>query len=520
MVTGCHELFCCAKQMPTFELIRGRKFEITRESRRSHFSYLEYPMKLFILVLSALWLGPAVVGAERKPNIILILADDLGYGDLGCFGQKTLKTPRLDAMAREGMRLTQFYAGSTVCAPSRCLLLTGKHMGRTTVRGNSTKPIVIQPDEPTLASVLKKAGYATACIGKWGVGTPDKLTNPNEVGFDHFFGYVDMWHAHNFYPEFLIRNGAVVPSENEVEEKWKPFQDPRQPKGGRGVAKKRVTYAPDLFAKEAESFIVENQEKPFFLYYSMNVPHANNEAGLRGMEVPEFGEFAEKDWPDSEKGFAAMIRNIDRETGRILNLLKKLKIAEETLVIFTSDNGPHAEGGHDPERFDSNGPYRGRKRDLYEGGIRVPTIAWWPKTIEADSANNHQWYFGDFMATFAEVASAEVPEDLNSDSFFPTLKGNPPEKEWHRKSLLYWEFHEKGSAQAVRFGKWKAIRKPMFTGPIELYDLSFDFGEKRDHAKRRPKLVEHASNLLKKAHLPDPNWPVPTKALRRKADPK
>ena len=202
MVTGCHELFCCAKQMPTFELIRGRKFEITRESRRSHFSYLEYPMKLFILVLSALWLGPAVVGAERKPNIILILADDLGYGDLGCFGQKTLKTPRLDAMAREGMRLTQFYAGSTVCAPSRCVLLTGKHMGRTTVRGNSTKPIVIQPDEPTLASVLKKAGYATACIGKWGVGTPDKLTNPNEVGFDHFFGYVDMWHAHNFYPEF------------------------------------------------------------------------------------------------------------------------------------------------------------------------------------------------------------------------------------------------------------------------------------------------------------------------------
>ena len=473
-------------------------------------------MKLLLNLLLASLLAAPLAQAKRSPNIILVLADDLGYGDLGCFGQKTLKTPRIDAMAKEGMRLTQFYSGSTVCAPSRSVLLTGKHMGHTTVRGNSTEPIVIQPGEPTLASVLKKSGYATACIGKWGVGTPDKLSNPNDVGFDHFFGYVDMWHAHNFYPEFLIRNGEVVKLDNEVEDKWKPFQNPHQPKGGRGFAKKRVTYAPDLFAEEAETFIRKNQKNPFFLYYAMNVPHTNNEGGPLGMEVPDLGEFAGKDWPAAEKGFAAMIRNIDQETGKILDLLKELKIAEDTLVIFTSDNGPHAESGHDPEKFDSNGPYRGIKRDLYEGGIRVPTIAWWPKNIAPDSQNNHQWYFGDFMATFAELASAKAPDKIDSDSFVSTLKGNPPEKEWHRDSTLYWEFYEKGSAQAIRFGKWKAIRKPMFTGPIELYDLSFDTVEKRDHAGRRPKLVEHAKNLFEKAHVPDPNWQLRSKAPRKK----
>lgn len=465
--------------------------------------YLVWPLAIAIAGLSSV-----TAQSERPPNIILILADDLGYGDLGCFGQSTLKTPHLDRMAAEGLRFTQFYSGSTVCAPSRSVLLTGKHMGHTTVRGNSTEPIVIRPGEPTLASVLKQAGYTTACIGKWGVGTPDKLSNPNDVGFDHFFGYVDMWHAHNFYPEFLIRNGEVVPLENEVEDKWKPFQDPHQPKGGRGFAKKRVQYAPDLFAEDAESFIRENHEEPFFLYYAMNVPHTNNEGGPKGMEVPDLAEFANKDWPDAEKGFAAMIRNIDQETGKVLALLKELEIAGNTPVLFTSDNGPHQESGHDPERFDSNGPYRGVKRDLYEGGIRVPTIAWWPGTITANTTNGHQWYFGDFMATFCELAGIDPPANIDSDSLVPTMNGQPPEKEWHRESTLYWEFYERGSAQAVRFGKWKAVRKPMFTGPIELYDLSWDIGETRDYAERRPKLVEHAKNLMAKAHTPDPNWKV------------
>ena len=333
-------------------------------------------------LLSALFFWVALVSPlhaeERKPNIIFILADDLGYGDLGCFGQETLKTPRLDAMAKEGMRFTQFYAGCTVCAPSRSVLMTGKHMGRTVVRGNSTEPIVLTPQHPTVASVLKKAGYKTACIGKWGLGTPDKLSNPNDVGFDHFYGYVDMWHAHNFYPNFLIRNGEVEKLPNEQAEKWKSWQTPGVPQHGRGVAVKREAYAPDLFVEDVERFIRANHKDPFFLFFSLNVPHANNEAGKAGMEVPDLGEFADKDWPEPEKGFAAMIKNIDRDTGRVLDLLKELKIEKDTLVIFTSDNGPHQEGGHLADFFDSNGELRGKKRDLTEGGIRVPTIAWWP----------------------------------------------------------------------------------------------------------------------------------------------
>lgn len=445
----------------------------------------------------------------RQPNIILILADDLGYGDLGCFGQKTLKTPRLDAMAKEGMRFTQFYAGCTVCAPSRSVLMTGKHMGRTVVRGNSTAPIVIQPGQTTVASLLKRAGYATACVGKWGIGTPDNFTNPNDVGFDHFFGYINMWHAHNFYPEFLIRNGKVVPLKNVVAEKWKPFQDPAVPRAGRGVAVKRVEYAPDLFIEDALDFVRDNHKRPFFLYFAMNVPHANNEAGKDGMEVPDVGEFAAREWPDAEKGFAAMIRNIDRDTGRLLDLLDELKIDDNTLVLFTSDNGPHQEGGHDADFFDSNGALRGIKRDLTEGGIRVPTIARWPGTIQPGSEDAAHWYFGDVMATVAELAGVDAPEDIDSDSFAATLRGQPREKRWNRKSDMYWEFYERGSAQAVRFGKWKAIRSPMFTGEIELYDMSNDAGEKTNYAARRLDLTRHAANLFEKMHHPDPNWTLP-----------
>ena len=453
--------------------------------------------------------------SKYRPNIVLILADDLGYGDLGCFGQKRLATPRLDALAAGGMRFTQFYAGSTVCAPSRCVLLTGKHGGRAVVRGNSTEPIVIEPGTPTLASVLKDAGYATACVGKWGIGTPDDFTNPSDVGFDHFFGYVNMWHAHNFYPEFLIRNGKVQRLDNVVAEKWKKFQDPKLPQAGRGVAVKKVQYAPDLFIEDALRFIRENQGKPFFLYFAMNVPHANNEAGKAGMEVPDLGEFADKDWPAPEKGFAAMIRNIDRDTGRILDLLKELKLDEKTLVLFTSDNGPHAEGGHDADFFNSNGELRGIKRDLTEGGIRVPTIAHWPGTIKPGTEDDAHWYFGDMLATFAELAETKLPDDLDSDSFAGTLKGTPREKRWNRETTMYWEFYERKSSQAIRFGKWKAIRTPMFTGEIELYDMSNDPGEKHDYSKRREDLARHAANLLDKHHTPDENWQAPSQRGNR-----
>ncbi len=442
--------------------------------------------------------------AAKQPNIILILADDLGYGDLSCFGQKKLKTPRLDTMASEGMRFTQFYAGCTVCAPSRSVLMTGRHMGRTVVRGNSAQPIIVRPGQTTLGSVLKGTGYKTACIGKWGVGTPDNFTNPNDVGFNHFFGYINMWHAHNFYPEFLIRNGKVVKLKNEVAQKWKSFQDPTNPMSGRGVAVKRLEYAPDLFIEDSLDFIRQNHEHPFFLYFAMNVPHANNEAGNKGMEVPDLGEFAKKNWPEPEKGFGAMIRNIDRDTGRILDLLKELKIAENTLVLFTSDNGPHQEGGHKADYFDSNGPYRGIKRDLTEGGIRVPTIAWWPGTIQAGGADGAPWYFGDLMATASELAGAKAPVGIDSESFVDVLHG----KKKVRKSPLYWEFYERGSAQAVRFGKWKAIRQPMFTGEVQLYDLSNDPAEARDQAKEKPQLVKQAVSLMEKMHEPDPNWKV------------
>ena len=468
-----------------------------------------FALSVATVVMALLFLSPAVSeAARRQPNIVLILADDLGYGDLGCFGQKVLKTPRIDAMAKEGIRFTQFYAGCTVCAPSRSVLLTGRHMGRTVVRGNSVAPIIIQSGQTTVASMLKKAGYRTACVGKWGIGTPDNLTNPNDVGFDHFFGYINMWHAHNFYPEFLIRNGKVERLQNVIADEWKQYQDPNVRTSGRGVAVKKVQYAPDLFIEDALKFIRESHDRPFFLYFAMNVPHANNEGGMKGMEVPDLGEFASRDWPEPEKGFASMIRNIDRDTGRVLDLLKELKIAEDTLVIFTSDNGPHQEGGHKADFFDSNGKLRGIKRDLTEGGIRVPTVAWWPGTINGGSVDDAHWYFGDVMSTAAELAGVEPPADIDSDSFASTLRGLPREKQWKRSSKMYWEFYERGSAQAVRFGKWKAIRTPMFTGNIQLYDMSNDAGEKSDYSKRRPDLVDHAKNLLDQAHEPDPNWQI------------
>ena len=461
------------------------------------------------LFVSLITSAPLHAAAREKPNLIVILADDLGYGDLGCFGQKQLKTPRLDAMAAGGMCFTQFYAGAPVCAPSRCVMLTGKHAGRALIRGNSLEPIILKKDTPNVAALLKSAGYTTACIGKWGLGTPRELTNPNDVGFDYFYGYVNMWHAHNPYPEFLIRNGKAEKLKNTASEKWKAMQDPAQPQSGRGVAAEKGEYAPDLLAADALSFIRQNKDKPFFLFFTPNTPHANNEGGDKGMEVPDVSEFAEKDWPAAEKSFAAMIQNLDRDTGRILDLLTELGLAKDTLVVFTSDNGPHREGGHDPDYFDSNGKYRGIKRDMSEGGIRVPAIAWWPGTVAPGSSDDHQWYAGDLMATAAELAGLPRPADIDSDSLIPTLKGSPPANPWDRKSPLYWECYEGKTTQAVRFGKWKAIRSPILTGPVELYDLSNDFQEKRDYSQRRPDLHNHAKNLLNKYHQPDPNWKVP-----------
>ena len=450
---------------------------------------------------------PASITKPAKPNIIVILAEDLGYGDLGCFGQKTLKTPRLDAMTKEGMRLSQFYAGNSLSAPSRCTLLTGKHTGRAVVRGDTALPSMIPPDQAAVASLLKGAGYATACIGKWGVGTPDKLTNPNDVGFEHFFGCVNAWHARNPYPEFLIRNGKVVPLKNEVGAEWKKWQDPKLPQGGQAVAVKKAEYAPDLLVDDAIRFIRENEKKSFFLLLALNAPQAKGEN--EGIDVPELGEFAANDWPRPEKAFAAMVRNIDRDTGRILDLLKELKLDQNTLVIFTSANGPNPESGHRPEFFQSTGKYRGVKGDPHEGGIRVPTIAWWPGTVSPGSEDTLQWYAGDLMATAAELSGATLPAGCDSDSLLPALRGQSGDDKWRRKSPLYWESYQGGTWQVVRFGKWKAIRSPIFSGEILLFDMSNDHAEKHNYAIRRPDLARHANYLLIKNHQPDPNWKKP-----------
>lgn len=438
--------------------------------------------------------------ARRVPNVVFILADDLGYGDLSCYGQETLETPHLDRMAREGMRFTQHYAGSTVCAPSRCVLLTGQHTGHARIRGNG--PSRLLDRDVTIAHRLKSAGYATGCVGKWGVGNPPPLNDPQRMGFDEFYGYVNMYHAHNFYPEFVIRNGKKVELRNRVADKWKPFLDLSDPRHGRGVAVKRVDYVPDLVADEAIRFIEQNQDHPFFLYFAMNVPHANNEAGKQGMEVPDQYEFDQKDWPEPEQGFAAMIRNIDRDVNRVLTTLKQLGLDENTLVIFSSDNGPHKEGGHSAEFFQSSGAVRGTKRDVYEGGIRVPFIARWPGTIPAGTTSDHISAFQDVMPTLCELANVEPPQEIDGISMVPTLTGQAEEQPQH--VYLYWEFFEQGGKQAVRRGDWKAVRRNTLRnpdGPLELYNLKNDLREENDIAADHPNIVEAMRKIMTEAHV-------------------
>jgi arylsulfatase A-like enzyme len=438
----------------------------------------------------------------QPPNLIFIMADDLGYGDLGCFGQKLIKTPRLDRMAAEGMRLTSFYAGSTVCAPSRCVLMTGLHTGHCLIRGNGRDPL--RAEDATVAEALQRAGYTTGLVGKWGLGEEGSSGIPTKKGFDSFFGYLNQRHAHNYYPTFLYRGERRVTLGNVV---------PREDKSGAGMASKKIEYSHDLFATEALKFLDVNKQGPFFLYLALTIPHANNEARKKGMEVPDHGDYAKLDWPEPQKGHAAMITRMDRDVGRIVDKLKALGIDRRTLVIFTSDNGPHREGGNDPNFADSNGPLRGIKRALYEGGIRVPTIARWPGRIEAGSHSDHIAYFGDLFATATELAGTEAPDGLDSISFLPTLTG---EGEQRQHEALYWEFYEGGSAQAVRAGKWKAVRKPMFTGEIELYDVVADIGEKANLAAKHPKIVAKMAALMEKHHVPSARWKVRKRRNGRK----
>jgi arylsulfatase A-like enzyme len=364
-------------------------------------------------------LSVAAADVATKPNVILILADDLGYGEVGCYGQEKIRTPQIDRMASQGMRFTQFYAGSTVCAPSRSVLMTGLHMGHTRVRGNSSKPGAqeLRDEDVTVAEVLRGAGYATGLVGKWGLGEVDSEGHPNRQGFDYFFGFLNQTHAHNHFPDHLWRNSERVPLPNDL-----------VPVGttGAGYATKPDIYADDLFFDEAGKFVERHRDGPFFLEISLTIPHANNERSRLlgdGQELPDYGRFEDESWPAPLRGQAAMIERMDARIGALLEQLQQLGIDEKTLIIFTSDNGPHNEGGPEfnPDFFDANGALRGIKRDLTDGGIRVPFIVRWPGRIAPESVSNHASYFGDLMATLADLSGAEAPTHLDSLSIAPTL---------------------------------------------------------------------------------------------------
>jgi len=432
---------------------------------------------------------PVLAGAARKPNIVFILADDLGYGDLGCYGQRRLKTPNLDRLAAEGVRFTQHYAGSTVCAPSRFTLMTGYHIGHAPTVGQGQ---CLEPNRVTVAKCLKAAGYATACIGKWGLGNYNTTGAAWKQGFDHFFGYLHQGHAHNYWPTFLWRNGEKVALPNVV---------PNENANGMGVASRKKAYSHDLFTAEALAFVDQHKDRPFFLYLPYTIPHANNQAGNHGMEVPDQGPFAGEDWPEQEKNFASMVWRMDRDIGRLAERLKAHGLERHTLVLFTSDNGPHKEGGRTPAFFGSSGPLRGIKRDLYEGGIRVPAIAWWPGRIAPGRTSHHVSAFWDFLPTACEAAGAPIPAGIDGLSYLPELLGKPQ----RTHAYLYWKFGEQGGKQAVRSGRWKAVwlnTRKKADGRCELYDLEADVGETTNVADKHPDVVQRLTGFARQAQAP------------------
>jgi uncharacterized sulfatase len=451
--------------------------------------------------------------AERLPNIIYIMADDLGYGDLGCYGQKTVQTPNIDRMAAEGMRFTDHYAGHTVCRPSRLVLWTGQHVGHTGLTGNRDRSLTGL--ESTVAQRLKKAGYATGGVGKWALGNvndPSEVDNPghpNNNGFDYWFGYLNQGNAHNFYPPFLWENKKQIVQSGNV------LMDDPQARGR--VSSKKVTYSHDEMTDAAFKFVRQHKDDPFLLHIHWTIPHTNNEAGRvlgDGQEVPDYGIYAEEDWPNPEKGFAAMITRMDGDVGELFALLNELKIDEHTLVLFTSDNGAHEEGGHKHEYFDSNGALKGYKRSMHDGGIRVPMIARWPGKVAAGTVSDHPSAFWDFLPTACEIAGVEVEgsDAIDGISYLPTLLGKKdlqPEHEY-----LYWASSEGATAVGVRHGKWKLVqyrkakksKKKSASDEVQgddwrLYDLTTDIGEENDLAEKYPRVVERILGMLKRDGL-------------------
>ena len=438
-------------------------------------------MKLRILGLLAglvfYWPGLAFA-ADPKPNVIFILADDLGYGELGCFGQKRIQTPHLDQLAREGMRFTQAYAGATVCAPSRCCLMTGKHGGHAFIRGNrEIKPEGQEPmpaDTFTVAHLMKQAGYATGLIGKWGLGKPDSDSTPDKMGFDYFYGYNCQTKAHEYYPEYLWRNNQKVMLNGQA-------------------------YAHDLMAGEALEFVKRNCDKPFFLYLAFTIPHAK-------FQVPSEEPYAGEDWPAPQKRVAAMITRMDKDIGRLMALLRELKLEERTLVFFASDNG----SGRAPGFFGSSGPLRGIKRDMYEGGLRSPSLARWPGKIKAGAVSEQPWAFWDFLPTAAELAGAMPLANIDGISVAPALTG----RKQPQHEFLYWENHGRRFEQAVRMGNWKAIRQGL-DGKIALYGLASDVGETTDLALENPGVVKRIEEILRTVRTEAPEYPTDSSRVRK-----
>lgn len=443
------------------------------------------------LAASAAAIARAQTGA-RKPNILFILADDLGYGDVGCYGQKVIPTPNVDRLAAEGMRFTQAYAGDTVCAPSRCCLMTGMHTGHARIRGNARVPL--QPSDTTVAKVLKQAGYRTGIIGKWGLGNPYTPGIPNLQGFDEAFGFLDQQYAHSYYPQSLWDNT------NEVII-------------GRNLGL-RQEYSQDMFTERALSFLDRSKDNPFFLYLAYTTPHANDELGKdsgNGMEVPSDEPFTKMDWPQKEKNFAAMVHRLDSDIGKVMAQLKKVGADENTLVVFSSDNGPHKEGGHDPNFFHSGGPLRGIKRDMYEGGIRVPAIARWLGKIKPGQTSDQVWAFWDFLPTAAEVAGVAPPAGIDGISMLPAFLGKPQKNH----EYLYWEFHERGFKQAVRMGDWKGVRLTT-QSPLELYNLQSDLAEKNNIAAGHPDMVQKLQTIMKEARVDSKDFPIQEGTKKKK----
>lgn len=447
----------------------------------------------FLLLLVATLTAQA---RAEQPNIIYILLDDAGYGDLGCYGQKKFTTPNIDRLASEGMKFTDHYSGSTVCAPTRCSLMTGLHTGHCFVRGNrEVKPEGQSPmpaDVVTIPRLLHQAGYQTGMFGKWGLGAPGSTSDPMQH-FDSFFGYNCQREAHNYYPDHLWKNDQRV----ELDGK---------------------TYAHDLIIENALNFVRSNSTGPFFCYMSVTIPHAAMQVPEDSMapfrkKFPQFedviGKYAGPDVRNPVAGFAGMMTRLDQQVGQLLTLLQELDIDDKTLVMLSSDNGPHKEGGHQPDFFDSNGPLRGYKRDLYEGGIRAPLLARWPGKLEAGAVSHLISAHWDMLPTFCELAGAQTPNGLDGISIVPTLLGHTDEQAQHE--ALYWEFSERGRSQAARVGNWKGVRldlKKHPDAPIELYDLSNDIGEEHNVADTHPEIVSKLKAVMQREHVESESFPL------------